>query len=205
MLRQIYQSARPSVRRRLAENPATPEELIVLLAHDSDPEVRASLAGNCSVPLEILEFLCVDENADVRLAMAEDPNTPPYLLHNLCDDTNPYVRDRAEATLEAVSFESQLRNEGFVPQSGSTARLGELLMAAEIVTEAEIEKNLRHSREFEMPLGRALVKNHEVDANVVIRALKLQTLVRKGKITFESAVEKLGRAVKQRQCTTKTG
>jgi len=102
VLRDVYQNAPPDVRRRLAENPSSPEELLFRLSKDSDPEVRASLAYNKVVPLEILEALAGDEDVNVRLALAEEFELPPYILQKLCEDQNPYVRDRRTPFRESV-------------------------------------------------------------------------------------------------------
>lgn len=170
-----------------------------MLSKDSDPEVRASLAANSSVPLEILEQLVNDPDVNVRLSLAEEITLPPYILQKLCEDANPYVRDKAECTLEGVNFENQLKNEGFVHQSGNMARLGELLVDAGALTEEELEESLAVARQEELPLGRVLVKDNKVEAGLVIRALKLQSLVRKGKLTLESAEDKLTKAINQSQ------
>jgi len=200
-LREVYRNAQPKVRRRLAENPSSPEELLVMLSKDSDAEVRASLASNRAVPLETLEALAKDEDVNVRLTLAEESALPPYILQKLCDDSNPYVRDRASETLEGLSFENQLKNEGFVHQSGTTARLGELLLAAGVLDQTTLDSSLEATKTEELPLGRVLVRDNRVDTTIIIRALKLQSLVRRGKITVESATEKLTRACHQRRAT----
>ncbi len=199
VLRDVYQNAPSDVRRRLAENPSSPEELLFRLSKDSDPEVRASLAYNKVVPLEILEALAGDEDVNVRLALAEEFELPPYILQKLCEDQNPYVRDRAEATLEGLLFESQLKDEGFVHQAGTSARLGDLLVGAMVLTSDSLEEALAAAAEHDMPLGRVLVIQHKVDPLTVIRALKLQSLVRRGKISLESAEEKLTIEANQRK------
>jgi hypothetical protein len=199
VLRDVYQNAPPDVRRRLAENPSSPEELLFRLSKDSDPEVRASLAYNKVVPLEILEALAGDEDVNVRLALAEEFELPPYILQKLCEDQNPYVRDRAEATLEGLLFESQLKSEGFIQQAGTSARLGDLLVAASVLTIELLEEALKAATEHDMPLGRVLVIQYKVDPLTVIRALKLQSLVRRGKISLESAEQKLTTEANQRK------
>ena len=202
-LTDVYKNATPALRRRLAENTSTPEELLILLAYDTDPEVRSRLGGNRSVPLKILEMLCEDKDADVRLSLAEESALPPYLLKKLCEDSNPYVRNRAEATLEGITFEDQLKDEGFIHQPGNTAKLGELLITAKVLNENTLDQSLKVAGVEDIPLGRVLVKTNKVDAEIVVRALKLQSLVRKGKITLASAEEKLRRACQQKRSTTR--
>ncbi len=96
--------------------------------------------------------------------------------------------------MDAIAFENQLKSDGFVAYAGPTARLGELLLAAGVIDQAVLEQSLAASQVEEQPLGRVLVQNNLLQPEVVIRALKLQSLVRLGKISVDSANEKLTRA-----------
>ncbi len=191
---EAFRNGGPKVRRKLAENPSTPEDVLFALAMDADPTVRGSLAKNRSVPLAILEQLVIDNDVSVRMKLAEESALPAHILRRLCEDFEPQVQIQAQATLEGVTFEKQLKSEGFVRQEGNTARLGELLIVAGVVSEDTITKSLDTCQVEQLPLGRILVRENRVDSDIVIRALKLQSLVRNGKITLDSAVEKLARA-----------
>jgi len=199
ILKSLYENGSSLVRRRLAENPACPADLLITLSKDPDPDVRVCLASNPAASPDILHSLVNDENVDVRLSLAEDCALAPYLLKILADDTNPYVKARAESTIECLEFEEQLKKQGFVPQEGTVALLGELLVAAGAVSRDVLMISLSYSKSVDMPLGRVLVKNNQVDAELVIRALKLQTLVRGGKLSLESALEKLKREAHKRE------
>ncbi len=200
---EVFRNAGPKVRRKLAESPSTPEDILLALAMDSDPTVRAGLAKNRAVPLAMLEQLASDDDVSVRLKLAEESALPPHILRRLCQDLDPQVQVQAQATFEGVTFEKQLKNEGFVRQEGNTARLGELLIVAGVVTEDTITESLGTCELEQLPLGRILVRENRVDSGIIIRALKLQSLVRNGKITLDSAVEKLARATSQRRLTTR--
>jgi hypothetical protein len=104
--------------------------------------------------------------------------------------------------LEAVSFEKQLEEEGFVPHDGPTARLGELLIAAGALSPEALEQSLEATKRDQQPLGRTLVQNNRVESEIIIRALKLQSLVRAGKISVESAEQKLVSATNQRRASS---
>lgn len=199
---EVLRNAGPKVRRKLAENPSTPEDVLFALAMDQDAAVRASLAKNRSVPLAILEQLSSDNDVVVRMKLAEESALPSHILRRLCQDSEPQVQVQAQATLEGVTFENQLKNEGFVRQEGNTARLGELLIVAGVVSEDTISKSLDTCQLEQLPLGRILVRENQVDSGIIIRALKLQSLVRNGKITLDSAVQKLSRATGQRRLPT---
>jgi len=91
------------VRRRVAENPQTPERILVHLATDSDYDVRLSVAEHPATPPFVLEFLALDSCADVRFGMAENPDTPLHILSVLAQDHNPFVAHRAKKTIGLVA------------------------------------------------------------------------------------------------------
>lgn len=103
--RKLALSPIASIRRRLAENAATPVNLLVSLLADEDAEVRQALAGNASFPKVFLMQLAFDENSDVRYALAEDASIAPDILQLLTHDENPYVAHRAGLTLKRLSDE----------------------------------------------------------------------------------------------------
>jgi hypothetical protein len=179
------------VRLRLAENPASPVDVLVRLAKDPDPEVRAFVACNKSAPKHIVERLARDEHDDVRLFMAGDPHLPLKILQELSVDPNPYVGDCAQKTYEGAALEGDLEKEGFVNCPGEHGRLGELLAASGLIDRIEVENHVRFATEARIPLGRALVQSRIVDRRVVVYALKHQTLVRLGQMSLETAINKI--------------
>lgn len=64
-------------RRKLAQQPWMPAEVLRSLAKQHYDGVREAVAGNESTPAEVLEDLCLSEVAEVALA---NPNTPPDTL-----------------------------------------------------------------------------------------------------------------------------
>lgn len=90
------------VRRRVAENPLCPRDILFALAIDDHPEVRIAVAEHPEVPPLVLDQLAHDDNADVRYALAENPNLPESILSVLTEDENPYVAHRAQRTLRMI-------------------------------------------------------------------------------------------------------
>ncbi|MDR2105349.1 MAG: HEAT repeat domain-containing protein, partial [Deferribacteraceae bacterium] len=78
----------PCVRRGIAQNPNTPEDVLVELALDADPQTkRAALSNPALKNYDFQNFFPVgwlsDENVEnkvVRKALLENPNIPPGLL-----------------------------------------------------------------------------------------------------------------------------
>jgi hypothetical protein len=97
------------IRRHVAENPRTPSEILRRLAADTDLDVRLAVAENSNTPQDTLSLLAIDNNVDVRYGVAENPHMPEKILVALTKDDNPYVRCRALKTLQMLSPESQSR------------------------------------------------------------------------------------------------
>jgi hypothetical protein len=177
----------------MAEDSGTPVDILKLVAAEGDAELRAALARNPSAPLEILSALAADKDVRVRLAVAGQATAAKEILETLCHDYDASVRLLAQCTLEGANFESRLYEEGFICQDGTEARLGELLIVAGVLDQALLENSLEVSRQDQLPLGRVLIKYKRVDSDLVIQALKLQSLVRNKKLTLVSAEERLRR------------
>ena len=190
-LRKFLKSKDIGIRFKLAENLASPPDVLAQLSNDPDPEVRACVACNPSTPSKIVTMLSEDEHDDVRFSMASDPNLPFEILYKLVHDQNPYVCDRAQKTVDGLALESVLEGQGFISFPGTHARLGELLVAAKIMQEAEIEAFVNQARSNKIPLGRALVQAGRIDRHIVAYALKFQTLIRLGQATLESAITQI--------------
>lgn len=101
----LAESPVASVRRRIAENPHTPQQILCHLAKDLDPEVRIAAAQNNGLPRSYLMNMIEDECDDVRYALAADPLIPRDSLTRLTEDANPYVACRAATTLRNIADE----------------------------------------------------------------------------------------------------
>jgi hypothetical protein len=90
------------IRLRVAENPLTPEEVLVFLSGDKEPDVRLAVGTSQHTPTFIVEKLARDHDPTVRHGLAEDFNIPARILKALAEDENAYVSCRARKTLEAL-------------------------------------------------------------------------------------------------------
>jgi hypothetical protein len=101
-LNQLIPHASVAMLERIAENPATPLDILEVLVLWQEPQVRAAVAENPCCPLPLMRTLREDESADVRYRLAECPHVPIDLLEELAADGNCYVAARARRTIERV-------------------------------------------------------------------------------------------------------
>lgn len=85
-----------------------------------------------------------------------------------------------------------------VNSSASAQRLGDLLLAAELVSKDDLEDAMRTRDETGLPLGRILVLSRLLSEELLASALTAQVFMRDGKISTEQAVEGLRLARKRR-------
>lgn len=83
-------------------------------------------------------------------------------------------------------------------KTGSTNRIGELLVEADAITWEQLDEALRTSYETGLPVGRVLVFRKAITNAVLLACLTAQKLIREGVISREQAVLGL-KAVRQRQ------
>jgi len=103
----LSQSDDPLIRRRIAENPSTPIQILFRLLNDEHSEVRLGVSFNPIVQRPFLDELVEDKNADVRYGLAENATLPMDLIQKLANDENPYVAQRATKTanrLKSISW-----------------------------------------------------------------------------------------------------
>jgi hypothetical protein len=87
---------------RLIDHPGTPAQVLFELANHASAQVRAEVPDNPSTPYEAIMLLVKDESIDVRLSLAQCYHLGAALLEMLLEDENPYVRDRAQRTLQRL-------------------------------------------------------------------------------------------------------
>lgn len=103
VLRHLARDTDSSIRRRVAENPNIPQELIEELLHDADVDVRIGLTENPTIAVDYVELFIADESPDVRFSVAANPLAPDEVLLRLATDENPYVAHRAWKTYTQVN------------------------------------------------------------------------------------------------------
>jgi len=92
---------------------------------------------------------------------------------------------------DAADFGEALTQAGFELNHPVTCRLGELLVEAELLSQERLMQALQTSFETLLPLGQTLVRQKFLRPDVIAKALILQTKVRAGVVSRETAIEQL--------------
>ncbi|HEY9758354.1 MAG TPA: tetratricopeptide repeat protein [Oculatellaceae cyanobacterium] len=88
---------------------------------------------------------------------------------------------------ENVTFETAAADMGIV--LANKTRLGELMIAANLITEAQLQAGLETSSSSFLPIGRTLVLSGVLTEELLTTAINAQRLLREQKITRQQAVE----------------
>lgn len=88
---------------------------------------------------------------------------------------------------ENVTFETAASDMGIV--LANKTRLGELMIAANLITEAQLQAGLETSSSSFLPIGRTLVLSGVLTEELLTTAINAQRLLREQKITRQQAVE----------------
>jgi len=91
----------PKYRFAVAQNKTIPDEVIRLLAGDSDWRVRQCVASKRRCPPDVLALLATDENESIASTVASHPNTPPEALLMLANHSWGAIREKVAQRLEA--------------------------------------------------------------------------------------------------------
>jgi len=83
------------VRDELANNPATPPEVLRRLAADEDDHVRSIALSNPSCPVDVLQYAGTSPSSVARFCVAGNPSCPPELLEQLLQDPDTVVAVQA--------------------------------------------------------------------------------------------------------------
>jgi hypothetical protein len=182
-----------AIRAAVAANNKTPTSILDELATDPNRLVRLAVATNLATPTVILERLALDDELPIAFRLKE-LDVSVDILVALMQNRNPYIRKQAELTWIGREFEAALKEscQGFV--AGDSYKLGELLVQSELVEEAVIAEALVDSRLYAIPLGRALLQTDVVTAEVLLKALRLQALIREEQIGIDEAIKELVKA-----------
>jgi len=182
-----------AIRAALAANVDTPASILAALATDPDRLVRLAVATNFSTTTDILEKLALDDDLAIVCRLKE-LDVSVDILVALMQNRNPYIRKQAELTWIGREFEKMLLESCPVQVAGDSHKLGELLVRSKIIQESDVTEALADCRLFRMPLGRALLQSELVSAEVLVKALHGQKLLREGKISVDDAIGELVRA-----------
>lgn len=191
VLRSLVNDSDVAIRRRLAANPKIPMDVLIELSTDLDDEVRVAVGRNPSTPGRVLYRLYKDESSVVRFGLAAEHDIPQDIIEALAQDKDTYVARQAKRTLEGLELERALKHANFVHESGDTAKLGEILVGAELLSNEQVLEMVCSANEAETPFGRFLVLSHVLPQAVVVKTLSLQLAIRRGKIGFVEAIQEL--------------
>jgi hypothetical protein len=89
-----------------------------------------------------------------------------------------------------------------VPKDNRMVRVGDMLVAARVVSSAEITEAIQVSKRLNTPIGRVLITSGCVTEKLLHAALDLQSLIRDGEVPLESALKALSR-IEKTNCTVK--
>lgn len=89
-----------------------------------------------------------------------------------------------------------------VPKDNRMVRVGDMLVAARVVSSAEITEAIQVSKRLNIPIGRVLITSGCVTEKLLHAALDLQSLIRDGEVPLESALKALSR-IEKTNCTVK--
>lgn len=101
---------------------------------------------------------------------------------------------------EGSSLQAALGSAGVDPTlTQNQDRLGELLVASELLSEENLAEALIASAELSSPLGHSLVKMQIIRPDLVVAALTVQKQLRLREISYEEGIGRLKSAMKFRQ------
>lgn len=89
-----------------------------------------------------------------------------------------------------------------MPKDNRMVRVGDMLVAARVVSSAEITEAIQVSKRLNIPIGRVLITSGCVTEKLLHSALDLQSLVRDGEVPLDSALKALAR-IEKTNCTVK--
>ncbi len=89
-----------------------------------------------------------------------------------------------------------------MPKDNRMVRVGDMLVAARVVSSAEITEAIQVSKRLSIPIGRVLITSGCVTEKLLHAALDLQSLIRDGEVPLESALKALAR-IEKTNCTVK--
>ncbi|HEY9733341.1 MAG TPA: hypothetical protein V6C89_15590 [Drouetiella sp.] len=101
-------------------------------------------------------------------------------------------------TMQSITFDEALREVGWAPKEDQESnRLGELLLAAEILPATQLDTAMRTSKATGLPLGRLLVSLGILSDEILATALNAQILIRAGRVSREQAINGLRSSYKR--------
>jgi hypothetical protein len=166
----------------VVKTPVSVEPILVLSKGVSKASLRAA-----AVAQSMIADSCLDEESAIAALKLSD------------HESIPFEQALNRLNLGQPSSEA-LREAGVTAQrpANSTARLGELLVEAQLISNEDLEDVTRTRDETGLPLGRIVVLTKLLSEELLAAALTAQVLLRDGKVTKEQVIEGLKLARKKR-------
>lgn len=98
----------PDMREWVAHNKTIPEEIIRILALDTDSRVRGMVADKRKVPADVLAILARDSEETIRRSVVGDPNIPVEILQTMVNDEWSVVAEIAKKRLSEMDSATSL-------------------------------------------------------------------------------------------------
>lgn len=95
-------SQRPDLKRVVTLNKTLDEQVLRLLAKDSDSSVRCDIANRRSLPFDVFELLARDSDESVRARIAWNKKTPDQILRHLLTDESEIVTEPVKRRLGSL-------------------------------------------------------------------------------------------------------
>lgn len=174
---------------------------LLVAANVIRPEVlleALQIAKKSATPLGRV-LMSIGELSERDLQMAIEVQS---LLREGVIATDFGVRALNAAIKSKISLEEAFTKLGWHPPQRETVpstELGELLLAAGIVTHERLEEAMRQSMENSLPVGRCLVLARAISSSLLASALTAQVLLRDGKISKEQAINGLRASFRKQQ------
>lgn len=102
------------------------------------------------------------------------------------------------ACREGISCEEALKKRGWTPSEDKRTKLGDLLLASDLLSKQELDEALSRCASTGLPMGRVLVLMGKLSEQLLTTAVNSQIMIRDNKVTFEQAAEGL-KAARKRQ------
>jgi hypothetical protein len=102
ILQDLCCDAEVGVAHRIAENSAKGYAAIADTSYQAIAEIRIASAANKRTPMASILLLVKDESLDLRYSLAENHSLPVEALQILAQDDNPFVKFRAEKTIDRL-------------------------------------------------------------------------------------------------------
>ena len=104
ILKKLAKSKDFWVRIYIADNPDTPEEVLLDLARDKNYDVVRAITHRAHIPLKVMSVLALHPDSQIRLALLQRDDVPESILFILLYDEDRVVRKEAQRVLEEKKF-----------------------------------------------------------------------------------------------------